>query len=173
MGRVMGDFDFKTTSFEFKGFKELYRTLDHLPEAVLSKELSPILERSLEPMRVYAATLAPDDPITGPPWDLPSSIAVSSRQRSGRAKSDRALGRFDARAYMGPTKFGYPEAIFAEFGTTQRHWKEPGAVKSTGVMRAQPYMRPAWDTQKHVALNIIRDGLAERIEVTARKYGPK
>jgi hypothetical protein len=167
----MGDFDFKTTSFEFKGFKELYRAIDHLPEVVLKKELEPILVRSLEPMRIYAATLAPNDPLTGPPYDLPSSIAVGTRQRSGPAKRDRDLGRFDARAYMGPTKYGYPQAIFAEFGTTQRYWKEPGPVKFTGVMFVQPYMRPAWDTQKHVALKIISDNLAERLQMIAKKYG--
>ena len=39
----MGDFDFKTTSFEFKGFKELYRTLDHLPEVARKEGLEPLL----------------------------------------------------------------------------------------------------------------------------------
>lgn len=169
----MGDFDFKTTSFEMKGFKELYRAISHLPEVVLKKELEPILVRSLEPMRVYASTLAPDDPLTGPPWNLPTSIEVGTRQRSGPARSDRALGKYDARAYMGPTKYGYPEAMFAEFGTTQRSWKEPGPIKYTGVMQAQPYMRPAWDSQKHVALKIISDNLGERLMQVARKYGPK
>ena len=152
----MGDYDFKTTSFEFKGFKELYKALDALPRVVVKKELEPLLVTALEPMQEYARVIAPDDPLTGPPWSLPQSIEVSTRQRSGRARSDRALGKYDARAYMGPTKFGYPQAVMQEFGT--RHHV------------AQPYMRPAYDSQKHVALKIISDNLAARLEAVIRKY---
>lgn len=155
----MSAYDFKTTSFELKGFKELYRTIDHLPEVVKKQELEPLLARSLEPMRDTARYLAPDDPLTNPPWNLPTSIEVGVRQRSGRAKDDRALGRFDARAYMGPTKYGYPQAIMQEFGTVR--------------MVATPYMRPAWDNDKHKALDIIRAGLAERLEMIIRKYVSK
>lgn len=155
----MGDFDFKTTSFEFKGFKELYRAIDHLPEAVLKKELEPVLVKALEPMAEFAKVMAPDDPLTGPPWSLPQSIEVSVRQRSGRARSDRALGKYDARAYMGPTKGGYPQAIMQEFGTIHHV--------------ATPYMRPAWDSEKTTALKIISRDLGERLALIAKKYGPK
>lgn len=155
----MGDFDFKTTSFEFKGFKELYEAINHLPEVVKKQELEPLLVLSLEPMRDTARYLAPDDPLTGPPWNLPTSIEVSSRQRSGRARRDRALGRFDARAYMGPTKYGYPQAMMQEFGTIN--------------MVATPYMRPAYDAEKQRAVDIIKAGMTERLEGVIRKYGVK
>jgi HK97 gp10 family phage protein len=169
----MGDFDFKSTSFELKGFKELYRAINALPEVTKKKELEPILVRALEPMRVFAATLAPDDPATAAPYDLATSISVSTKQRSGRAKRDRALGKYDARAFMGPTGAGYPQAMFAEFGTGQRFWKPPGAAKSVGTMPAQPYMRPAYDSQKTVTLKIIGDLLGERLHLIAKKYGLK
>jgi hypothetical protein len=167
----MGDFDFKTTSFEFKGFKEMYRAIDHLPEVVLKKELEPILVRALEPMRAYAHGMAPDDVRTSNP-DLESSIVVSTRQRSGPAKRDRALGRFDARAYVGPSgntyrggrHATYPQAMLTEFGHLDR---------GGGHVGAQPYMRPAWDTQKTVALKIIGDLLGDRLMLIAKKYGPK
>jgi HK97 gp10 family phage protein len=155
----MGDFDFKTTSFEVKGFKDLYQAIDGLPEVVKKKELEPLLVKSLEPMRDTARFLAPDDPLTGPPWNLPTSIEVSTRQRSGRAKNDRALGRFDARAYMGPTKLGYPQAIMQEFGTMHHV--------------ATPYMRPAYDEGKHRVVEIITAGLAQRLRTIASKYGLK
>lgn len=153
----MGDFDFKTTSFELKGFKAMYRVIDKLPELAKKKELEPLLTAALTPMRDTAIYLAPDDPRTSPPWDLKTSIEVSVRQRSGRARSDRDLGRFDARAFMGPTKYGYPQAIMEEFGTIN-------AV-------ATPYMRPAWDNDKMKALGIIRAGLGERLNMIVRKYG--
>jgi hypothetical protein len=167
----MGDFEFKTTNFEMRGFNDLFKAIDHMPEVVLKEELEPILVRSLEPMRIYAATMAPDDALTGSPYDLSASISVGTRQRSGPAKRDRALGKYSARAYMGPTKFGYPQAMFAEFGTTQRFWKEPGAVKATGFMAPTPYMRPAYDSQKQVALKIISNNLGERLKLIAQKYG--
>lgn len=155
----MGDFDFKTQSFELKGFKELYRAIDHLPRFVRAAELQPLLVDALTPMRDTARRLAPDDPLTGPPWNLPTSIEVSVRQRTGTAKFDRPLGRFDARAFMGPTKFGYPQAMMQEFGT-RKHG-------------AQPYMRPAWDSEKHGALKIIADGLGDRLRMIIRRYGAK
>jgi hypothetical protein len=149
---------FKTESFKLEGFAEMYRCIEHLPLAVRRKELEPLMIESLTPMRDTARRIAPDDPLTGPPWNLPTSIEVSWRQRTGASSKDRALGRFDARAYMGPTRFGYPQAIFQEFGTI-RHV-------------ASPYMRPAWDTEKHKALEIIRSGMATRVEMIVRKYGP-
>lgn len=156
---MAGDYDFKATSFQFSGFKDLFRAIDHLPEVVKKIELEPILVRSLEPMAEYARVMAPDDPATPPPYDLKTSIAVGTRQRSGRARSDRALGKYDARAYMGPTKFGYPQAIMMEFGTIDDV--------------AQPYMRPAWDSEKQTALKIISRDLGERLTLIASKYGPK
>lgn len=156
---MAGDYDFKTTSFELKGFKDLYRAIDHLPEVVKKIELEPLLVRALEPMAEFAKVMAPDDPLTGPPWSLPQSIEVSSKQRTGRSKLDRPLGKYDARAYMGPTKFGYPQAIMQEFGTIH--------------MVATPYMRPAWDSEKNTALRIISDGLAQRLTMIAQRYGTK
>lgn len=169
----MGDYDFKTTSFELKGFKELYKAIDHLPEVVKKTELEPVLVMSLEPMAESARLRAPNDPLTGPPWDLPSSIAVSSRQRTGRSKTDRALGQYDARAYMGPTKHGYPQAMFAEFGTTHRFQESTEPDKYVGIMTAQPYMRPAWDSEKTHALNIIARELGKRLTLIASKYASK
>lgn len=156
---MAGDFDFKTTGFQFKGFRELYRAIDHLPETVIKKELEPLLVKSLLPMRDLARAIAPDDPLTGPPWSLPQSIEVGKKQRSGRARRNRALGKYDARAYMGPTKYGYPQAIMQEFGTIH--------------MVASPYMRPAFETRKYATLEIIREGLGERLMLIAHKYGPK
>lgn len=152
----MGDFDFKTTQFELKGFKDLYEAIDHLPEVVRKKELEPLLELSLEPMRDTARYLAPDDPLTGPPWDLGASIEVSSRQRSGPARRDRGLGKYDARAYMGPTKYGYPQAMMQEFGTIN--------------MVATPYMRPAYEADKQKVVDILAAGLGKRLQLIAQKY---
>jgi hypothetical protein len=155
----MSDYDFKTTGFEVKGFKALYKLIDHLPEVVKKVELEPLLVEALGPMAEYARVMAPDDPLTLAPYNLPTSIIVSTRQRTGRSKSDRALGKYDARAYMGPNRYGYPQAMMQEFGTIHHV--------------AQPYMRPAYDSEKGTALRIIREGFAERLQLIVRRYGVK
>lgn len=152
----MGQFDFGKTEFKVEGFAELYKALDGIERIPKAIGLEPLLIKALTPMSLVAASIAPDDPATAPPYDLKSSIAVSSRQRTGRSKQDRALGQYDARAYMGPTKYGYPQAVMMEFGT----------VHAT----AQPYMRPAWDSGKQGALEIIKDGFAAQVQATARRY---
>lgn len=156
----MGDYDFKTTSFEIKGFGEMYRFLDQLPRSTVSREMTPLLAKAVEPIRDTASSLAPDDVRTANP-DLESSIVVSSRQRSGRAKSDRPLGQYDARVFIGPAgnSFAYPQAIFQEFGTVK--------------MAAQPYLRPAWDAQKGNALALLKALFGAHIRKIIAKYGLK
>lgn len=147
-------YDFKTTNFTVTGFAELYANLDGLTQKQKAQDLAPLLKKALTPMSLVAISIAPDDPLTGPPWDLKSSIVVSTLQRSGRGRT-RALGKYGARAYMGPTKFGYPQAIFDEFGTIK--------------MTARPYMRPAWDAGKYGALEIIKADFAEHVMRSVKK----
>lgn len=151
----MGAFDWQVEGFTCQGFSGLNAMLDGLTKIQYSHGMSPVLEKALSPMCLVAVSLAPDDPHTGPPHDLKSSITVSTHQRSSR-NHNRALGQYEARAYMGPTGFGYPEAIMMEFGTIYD--------------QAQPYMRPAWDSMKQGALNIIRDGFANQVFSTAKRY---
>lgn len=153
----MSDYDFKTTSFEFKGFRDLYKLLDGMPEHLKAKSLEPALLAAVEPIRAYAEVMAPDDMKTPDP-DLESSIVKSTRQRSGPARSDRALGRFDARAYVGPAgnANAYPQAIMQEFGTVHHV--------------AQPYMRPAWDSEKGTALKLLQERFADHLRKIIARY---
>jgi HK97 gp10 family phage protein len=140
-------------TFKVEGFAELYKALDHLPDLAKRKGLEPLLIRALEPMKDTAIYLAPDDPRTGPPYDLKSSIIISTKKRGVKAYE-----RLDAAiAYMGPTREGYPQAMFQEFGTVK--------------MVATPYMRPAYDALKVQALEIIKNGFAAQVEATVAKYG--
>jgi len=161
----MGAFDFQTHGFNVSGFADLYANLDGLTLKQKQQDLGPLLVKALTPMSLVAISLAPDDPETPPPYDLKSSIKVGTRQRSGRR--NRAQGKYGARAYMGPTKEGYPQAMFAEFGTGERFHKDP--VKSVGMMRAVPYMRPAWDAGRYGALEIIKAGFAETVFNSVKK----
>lgn len=150
----MGAYDFQTNGFKVSGFADLYANLDGLTLKQKQQDLGPLLVAALRPMSLVAISLAPDDPLTGPPWDLKSSITVSTKQRSGRGGL-RPLGKYGARAYMGPTKFGYPQAIMQEFGTVK--------------MTATPFMRPAWDSGKEVAMKLIGEGFADAVFKSIKK----
>jgi HK97 gp10 family phage protein len=140
-------------TFKVTGFKELYKLLDHLPDLAKRKGLEPLVVKALQPMAETARYLAPDDPKTAPPWDLKSSIIVSTKQTQTE-EYDRIS---EARAFMGPNRYGYPQAVMQEFGTVN--------------MAATPYMRPAFDNDKVRAVKIIEEGFAAQVEATLRKYG--
>lgn len=140
-------------SFKVSVDPSIYRTLDHLPDLAKSKGLEPLVVKALGPMAETARFLAPDDPATSPPWDLKSSIEVSTKKRGVKA-SERLSA---ASAFMGPTKFGYPQATMQEFGTIK--------------MVATPYMRPAFDADKSKAIQIIEKGFAAQVEAILQKYG--
>jgi hypothetical protein len=141
------------TSFKVRVDPSIYRTMDHLPSIAKSKGLEPLLVKALEPMAELARYVAPDDPTTGPPYDLKSSITVSTKKR-GFKEYNRL---YRATAFMGPTAYGYPQALMQEFGTVN--------------MTASPYMRPAFDVGKEHSLKIIEQGFADQVEATLRKYG--
>lgn len=115
-----------------------------------------MLLEAVEPVRDTAEAIAPDDIKTGVP-DLHRSIEKSTRQRSGRAKHDRKLGKFAARVFVGPTKYGYPQALMMEFGTYKDY--------------PQPYMRPAFDAQKQIVVKILGIRFGDHITAIAKKYG--
>lgn len=143
------------TVFKVHVDPSIYRTLDHLPDLAKAKGLEPLAVASLQPMAETARFLAPDDPTTSPPYDLKSSITVSTKKRGAKAFERLSA----ARAYMGPTRFGYPQAMMQEFGTVHHV--------------ATPYMRPAFDNDKGKAIAIIEKGFAAQVEATLRKYGRK
>ena len=141
------------TEFKVSVSPSIYRTMDHLPSLAKTKALEPLVVEALQPMAETARHLAPDDPSTSPPYDLKSSITVSTKRRG--VKAFERLER--AAAFMGPTRFGYPQAMMQEFGTVK--------------MVATPYMRPAFDSDKGKVIQIIEKGFAVRVDAALKKYG--
>lgn len=143
-----------------EGLSGTLDALRALPEGTGRGVLRRLAVKALEPMAATARDLAPDDPRTGPPHDLKSSIAIAGTQISGRSfKRERdARGRY-VRVYMGPTKDGYPQAMPQEFGAAQHP--------------PHPFMRPAWDQHHEGALETISQGLGEAIEKTARRVAAR
>ena len=139
------------------GFAELEKALGEIAKHTTRRAVARrALTNAGEPIRALAQDLAPDDPNTRAPQDLKQSIAISSRQKSGRATKYRKESDQEVVVHIGPTKEGYPQAIMQEFGT--RHHP------------AHPYMRPAWDAEGgDKALARIGRELGSEIEKAAAR----
>lgn len=134
-----------------EGLRDLEKQLLRLSAAAAKGVARRSAIKAMQPMADIATRLAPDDVVTPAP-DLHTSIAVSTRQKGGRSKMEAFDGPTQVTVHMGPTKGGYPQAIYQEFGTVK--------------MKAQPYMRPAWDMDKMAMLERLRKLLWIEVEKT-------
>lgn len=170
------------------GLKALNARLQELAKATQKRILREVGTEALQPMAETARQLAPDDPKTGAPSDLKSSITVSSRQKGGRQIKRTFEGKSAVAVYMGPTGEGYPQAMIQEFGSPAHKIKarrKPklgfATTQDPSVVvrevdhpghRAQPYMTPAWEKHKDQALEIVRTRLGEKIQKAAKGRRP-
>ena len=139
------------TTVRVEGLRDLDLALSELTKDTTRKAVARrALRDAGEPIRARAEQLAPDDPNTKAPFDLKQSIAMSGRQKSGRATQYRKESPTEVTIHIGPTKDGYPQAIMQEFGTVHH--------------AAHPYLRPAWDGEGgRKALNRIIKAMSVHI----------
>lgn len=155
--------------FDLKGGKELDNALAQLPQAVQKRVLERILKKAALPIAVEASHLAPRGDGDGP--HLNESVAVSTKLNKSQARKERRSGatKFQATVFVGSRD---PKAHLLEFGTGERIGKEGATAyrgRFFGVLRAQPFMRPAWDLKKSAALEIIRAEIWKEIKAAARR----
>lgn len=144
------------TTFKIEGLRELDQALHRLrDEFGMSKSTAKnLLRRTLrtaaEPIDEAWRARAPV--LSG---QLTKSGSIGSRlSRSQRGRHSRQSG---VEVFVGPGT--NPQAITQEFGT----FSQP----------AQPYMRPAWDSEKQNALELISSELAAQIQKTAVRLAKK
>jgi HK97 gp10 family phage protein len=136
--------------FKVEGLRELERALAELPKATAKNTLKRTLKLAAQPIADEAQRLAPRD--TG---KLAEGIMVTTKKpKKHKPKSGRAF----AEVYIGP-KARSVGAVPQEFGTVNHP--------------AQPYMRPAWDSKKMTALDIIRSELGNQITKAAARLAKK
>ncbi|MCI5095777.1 MAG: hypothetical protein MRY77_05645 [Rhodobacteraceae bacterium] len=104
----------------------------------------------------------------------PFAIAVTSkltaRQRS-RSRKDR--GPSKVALYVGPVQQDgshAPHAHFIEFGTAPRLHS---SGKHVGAVMAEPFMRPAWDSQSGTMVEILKRELWAEIEKAVARAARK
>ena len=176
------------TYVKVSGLRELNAALRQLPLATQKRVLRRAATAALEPMAQTARDLAPDDLVTPAP-DLKTSIAVSSKQKSGRQLRRTKEGPASVIVYMGPTKDGYPEAIMSEFGSGP-HVIKPKAggklafgangdfiVTASPVHHPgnapHPFMRPAFDQHKVEAIASVGREVGGEIMKAAKRLARK
>lgn len=129
------------TTFKIEGLSEVADGLNELPKATGTNVLKRALKKAAEPIASAAIRLAPR--LTGHlQMSIKPSDKLSRRQKSLYHKQS------EVEIFVGPSALA--QAITQEFGTVTNH--------------PQPFLRPAWQENKHAALESIKDVLAEEIE---------
>lgn len=158
------------------GFKALDMALGELPKAIAKRVLQRTLLKAGQPIADEASRLAPVR--TG---DLASHIEVSAKTKNKVGSKefaqamDAGLGikaasaalRSARRAAKGQGSFAEMYVGPAKGVLRYSHLVEFGTVKSA----PQPFMRPAWDSKKSMALDIIRRELGNEIIMAAKRVG--
>lgn len=154
--------------FEMKGGKELEKALrdlgqDRLIKATMKRALVDVAKPTVADAQARAAAIFHG---TG---RMAKKIAVSSTlsRRQRRRRSGRGFGGNEATVYIGAAPRG--PAVIMEFGTGPRRQKTTG--KSVGAVAARPFMRPAWEANKHKILDNFAAALWRQIERSATRLG--
>jgi HK97 gp10 family phage protein len=125
-----------------EGLADLLEVLQtELPKATHPNVVKRSLLEAAEPMRREAETLAPH--LTG---TLQSRIFASPKLTERQRKTHEKKSKVEVFVGAGPLV----QAITQEFGTVN--------------FPPQPFLRPAWDSNKRGALDILRDKFKEQID---------
>jgi HK97 gp10 family phage protein len=149
--------------FELHGLKEIMEAMDQLPTLSMKKTtVRNALKKAAVPIKDKAQTNA-----QGLPFDSKSiaqSIKIGTTlKRSQRGRQDRSR----VTAYVGSS---HPLAHLFEFGTAERYTKK-GAYR--GYIPPMPFLREAWDSQKRVSLELLKDELWKALQKSARLLARK
>lgn len=149
--------------FELHGLKETMDALEQLPTLSMKKTVvRNALKKSSIPIKEAAQQNAQGLPIEGK--DIEQSIKIgTSLKKSQRGRTDRSR----VTVYVGSS---HPLAHLFEFGTAERYTKKDAY---RGFMPAMPFMREAWDSQKKVALGLLKQELWKALEKAAKMLAKK
>ncbi len=152
-------------AFKFKihGLKETMAALEQLPTVSMKKTVvRNALKKAALPIKEAAQANAQTLPMRAE--RLAESIKVgTSLKKSQRGRVDRSR----VTVYVGSS---HPFSHLFEFGTAERFTKS-GAYR--GFIPPMPFMRQAWDSNKKVALNRLREELWKALEKAAKMLAKK
>jgi HK97 gp10 family phage protein len=140
-----------TVTVRTTGFRELEAALDNLSKAAGKAAVRRAMYRAAQPLAELAQSKAPV--LTG---GLRGSIIVGAKLNGRQQALHRRMFRDDRSSvelFVGPS-------YLLGAGGRHGHLVEFGTVK----MRAQPFMRPAWDADRTAILDRLRDHLWQEIQ---------
>ena len=140
---------------KLEGLADTVANLELLARSTQKNAIRRTLQKAGEPVASTASALAPHE--TG---NLAFSIVVAT-QLTRRHKAEQRNRASEVEVYVGPA--GGTGALYyashQEFGTVLSH--------------ANPYMRPAWDSQKENVLRMIITGLGTEVDKAAQRAARK
>lgn len=140
------------TTVKVEGLRELDRALGQLPKSTAKAVLRKVLRESAEPLAQTMRRLAPRDEM-----HLYESIDISTKlSRRQRGLHKKETSPAFAEMFVGTNN---PAGVQQEFGN-ERH-------------PAQPFARPAWDSEKMNVLDGIGVRLWGEIEKAAQRLARK
>lgn len=153
----------KAFTFKITGLQECMNALEQLPTVSMKRGVvRNALKKAAVPIKDKAQTNA-----QGLPFDSKSiaqSIKIGTTlKRSQRGRQDRSR----VTAYVGSS---HSLAHLFEFGTAQRYTQK-GAYR--GYIPPMPFLREAWDSQKKVSLDILKDEIWKALQKSARLLARK
>jgi len=167
-----------STKIEVQGLRELQVALKALPQKMTQRVLNAALMKGARDIANEAKKRAP----VLNPMD---STALKGRRRAGtlrrniRARVIRAY-EHTASVMVGVRQLS-SKAILAFKKATGKngaanpddpfYWRFLGF--GTSKMRARPFLRPAFETKKFAAANVIKDAIKARLEVEAKKLNTR
>lgn len=144
------------TGLKLQGFKEMDLVLRELGFVTAKRVGQRAMTKALKPTADAANGMLPK----GMPPVVINKKLNKSQAREFRAEDSENLQT----TFVGSPS---PRAHLEEFGTGLRQHR---SGKSTGIMRARPFMRPAWDQTKDQVLKELGAQLRTEIEkAVARK----
>lgn len=142
-------------NFKLEGLEETVANLGNLSKATQRNTVRRTLQKAGEPIASLASRLAPEER-----GILAFSITVAT-QLTRRHKGDQRNRASEVEVYIGPA--GGQGALYyashQEFGTV--------------TSPAHPYLRPAWESTKALALNLITSGLKADVDKAAARAARK
>ncbi|MGK7653152.1 HK97-gp10 family putative phage morphogenesis protein [Roseovarius sp. B08] len=132
-----------------EGFKAAERALMQLPKATAKSTVRRVLKKAAQPIADAGRANAPSRE-----GNLKASYGVGTRltKRQGRMSRKES----EVEVYAGPND---PAAVQTEFGNDHQV--------------AEPHLRPAWDSERRGALDLIKSEQMAEIEKSVARYAKR
>lgn len=138
------------TRIKIEGLKELDKALQDLKQVTAKGVARRVLMKAATPIAEAGRSNAP----LGPTGNLKASYGVGTKLTRRQSKLHRKQSPVEV--FAGPND---PAAVQTEFGNEHQ--------------AAEPHLRPAWDSSKDRALDIVAAELGTEIEKAAKRAARK